>query len=79
MAVDLAKLKDFAQAEFYPQNRGEISGSITQNWTEQALECYKIKCDCSNCSISKGTYSFACQMPKILDALIGHSGKPIVA
>lgn len=62
---------------FYPQNRGEISESITQNWTEQALECYRLNCDCGNCSISKGDYSFACQMPKVLDILINSCGKPV--
>lgn len=79
MAVNTAKFSSFADKEFYPQNKGEISESITQNWTEQALECYKIKCDCSRCSIAKGNYSFACQMPKILDVLIGMSGKPKLA
>lgn len=56
---------------FYPQNNGEISESITRNWTEQALECYRLKCDCSKCSISKGNYSFICQMPKVIDILVG--------
>lgn len=65
------------EEEFYPQNKGEISDSITQNWTEQALECYRLKCDCSLCSISKGQYSFVCQMPKVLDILINISGKPV--
>ena len=65
--------------EFFPQNNGEISESITQNWTEQALECYNLGCDCSRCSIAKGHYSFACQMPKVIDALISLSGKPAKA
>lgn len=76
MAVNIAKLGDFTDEEFYPQNKGEISDSITQNWTEQALECYKLKCDCSRCSIAKGNYSFACQMPKVIDALMKSLGKP---
>jgi len=66
-----------ADNEFYPQNKGEISDSITQNWTEQALECYRLQCNCSICSISKGEYSFACQMPKILEMLITASGRPV--
>lgn len=65
------------EKEFYPQNKGEISDSITQNWTEQAIECYRLNCDCSKCSISKGQYSFVCQMPKVLDILINLSGKPV--
>lgn len=76
MAVNAISIGDFTEEEFYPQNNGEISDSITQNWTEQALECYKIKCDCSQCSIAKGNYSFVCQMPKVIDALVKSSGKP---
>ena len=76
MAVNAAKLSNFADKEFYPQNNGEISDSITQNWTEQALECYRLRCDCSRCSIAKGQYSFVCQMPKVLDILIHLAGKP---
>lgn len=78
MAVNATKLGDFTDEEFYPQNKGEISDSITQNWTEQAIECYRLNCDCTNCSVSKGSYSFACQMPKVLDALIKSLGKPIL-
>ncbi len=76
MAVNVAKFSDFADEEFFPQNKGEISDSITQNWTEQALECYRLNCDCSKCSISKGHYSFACQMPKVLELLVNIAGKP---
>ena len=61
---------------YEPENNGEISESITQSWTEQALECYRLGCDCSRCSISKGQYSFVCQMPKVLDILINVCGKP---
>ncbi len=63
---------------FYPQNNGEISNSITQSWTEQAIECYSIKCDCSKCSLKNGSYSFKCQMPKVIDILINSAGKPDV-
>lgn len=79
MAVNVAKFGDFADEEFFPQNKGEISDSITQNWTEQALECYRLNCDCSKCSISKGRYSFACQMPKVLEILVNIAGKPSTA
>ena len=61
---------------FYPQNKGEISDSITQSWTEQALECYSINCDCSKCSLRNGKYSFICQMPKVLKILISSVGIP---
>ena len=60
----------------YPQNNGEISESITQSWTEQALECYAIKCDCTKCSLKNGHYSFKCQMPKVIDILINVAGRP---
>ncbi len=53
-----------------------ISSSITQSWTEQALECYSIGCDCSKCSLRNGRYSFKCQMPKVIDILISIIGKP---
>ena len=64
------------EKEFYPQTKGEISGSITQSWTEQAMECYSVGCDCSKCSLSKGNYSFVCQMPKVVNILINIIGKP---
>ena len=65
--------------DFYPQNNGEISDSLTQNWTEQALECYQLGCDCSKCSISKGKYSFVCQMPRVINILVNSLGKPKIA
>jgi len=76
MAVNVANLGEVTEVEFYPQNNGEISDSITQNWTEQALECYKLNCNCAECSVSKGNYSFVCQMPKILNALVKSLGQP---
>lgn len=76
MAVNALNVGDLGAIEFFPQNNGEISESITQNWTEQAIECYRLNCDCANCSISKGSYSFACQMPKVLDVLIKTIGNP---
>ncbi len=77
MALSIEIIESFAEdSEFYPQNKGEISESITQNWTEQAVECYKLGCDCSKCSISKGQYSFVCQMPKVVKILLKMAGKP---
>lgn len=66
----MAKSYSFKRDEYFPQNNGEISESIIQTWTQQALECYSINCNCEKCSISKGNYSFVCQMPKVIDALI---------
>jgi hypothetical protein len=76
MALNVANFGEFDDEGFYPQTKGEISESITQNWTEQAIECYRVKCDCSRCSIARGSYSFVCQMPKVLDALIKTLGEP---
>lgn len=64
-------------SDYYaPQTNGEISPSIMQNWTQQAIECYEINCDCSKCSLSTGNYSFVCQMPKIVNSLLKTYGKP---
>lgn len=62
--------------KLYAPFNEEISNSITQNWTEQALECYYLNCDCQKCSISKGNYSFICQMPKVIDTLLETVGEP---
>ena len=61
---------------YVPENNNEISSSSTQSWTEQALECYSIGCDCKKCSLKNGNYSFKCQMPKVIDILINYIGKP---
>jgi len=61
---------------FLPQTNGEISDSIVQNWTLQAYECYSIRCNCALCSINRSKYSFICQMPKIIKALLKKQGKP---
>lgn len=53
-----------------------ISESITKNWTEQALECYKLNGNCAACSIKKGHYSFDCQMPKVVEILKMVNGEP---
>lgn len=60
------------------ENLADLSESITENWTQQALECYSIKCDCSKCSLRNGGYSFKCQMPRVIDILINVVGTPKV-
>jgi len=62
--------------ELYTPGNDEMSDSITRNWTEQALECYYINCDCRRCSLRSGHYSFICQMPKVIDTLIETVGEP---
>ena len=59
-----------------PRNKGEISTSIIQNWTDQAIRCYRSGSNCSDCSIMKGNYSFVCQMPKIINLLLEQIGEP---
>ena len=59
-----------------PRNNGEISTSITQNWTDQAIMCYSGGCNCIECSIAKGNYSFVCQMPNVVKVLLEQIGPP---
>lgn len=54
----------------------DVSSSITQTWTDQAIKCYLTSADCANCSILKGRYSFQCQMNKVVPALLSSLGKP---
>ena len=58
------------------QEQVTISDSITKNWTEQAIECYKLNGNCAECSIVKGHYSFECQMPKVIEILKVVAGEP---
>lgn len=57
----------------------DVSASITQTWTDQAIKCYLTSADCVNCSILKGRYSFQCQMNKVVPALLTALGKPDAA
>jgi len=59
-----------------PKNNGEISSSITQNWTDQAIMCYSSGCNCTECSITQGNYSFVCQMPGVIKILLEQVGPP---
>jgi|GEM_PF-641712 len=59
-----------------PKNNGEISSSITQNWTNQAIMCYTSGCNCTECSITQGNYSFICQMPGVIKILLEQVGPP---
>lgn len=59
-----------------PKNNGEISSSITQNWTDQAIMCYASACNCVDCSITQGNYSFVCQMPGVIKILLEQIGPP---
>lgn len=54
----------------------DISASITQTWTDQAIKCHLINSDCTNCTIPRGNYSFKCQMNKVVPVLIKNLGEP---
>lgn len=66
----------FREEFFICQTNGKISESIVQNWTIQALDCYKLKSDCKKCPIAKAKYSFKCQMKKIIKVLLKTKGLP---
>lgn len=57
-------------------NNEDVSSSITQTWTDQAIKCYVTKSDCANCSIPRGGYSFICQMNKVVPVLLKNLGEP---
>ncbi|MBX2860751.1 MAG: hypothetical protein KTR14_05925 [Vampirovibrio sp.] len=54
----------------------DVSTSITQTWTDQAIKCYVINGNCNQCSIPRGNYSFDCQMNKVVPVLLKNLGKP---
>ena len=70
------KLNMFSKKLYSAQTKGKMSDSIIQNWTPQAIECYELKQNCKNCSISKGCYSFVCEMPKVINHLLKTIGEP---
>ena len=54
----------------------DVSASITQTWTDQAIKCYLSQANCATCSIPRGGYSFVCQMNKVVPVLIKTLGTP---
>jgi hypothetical protein len=65
------------RVRYFPmKGNSEISNSITKNWTEQAIRCYLSNCNCIDCSISKGNYSFVCQMSSVTKILLDQIGPP---
>lgn len=75
-SVSISDKVSYINSCYTPQTNGEISESIMQNWTLQAIECYQIKSQCTRCSLRAGNYSFVCQMPKIVRALLKVYGPP---
>lgn len=63
--------------EFFECNtNGIISDSILQNWTQSAIDCYNINCNCKQCPITKAGYSFKCQMKHVVNILLKTKGEP---
>ena len=46
------------------------------HWTIQALECYKIGCNCRRCSVKVQLKSQKCQMKAVVMELIKETGLP---
>ena len=59
-----------------PKNDGEISSSITKNWTDQAIRCYTSGHNCTECTVMQGNYSFVCQMKSVIKILLDQVGPP---
>lgn len=60
--------------KFEPQTE-KLSTSIIQSWTPQALKCYQLQCDCTQCEISQLGFSFVCQMKNVVEELL-KKGEP---
>ena len=60
--------------KFTPQIE-KLSSSIVQSWTPQALTCYQLGCDCTQCEISQLGFSFVCQMKNVVEELL-KKGEP---
>jgi len=69
-------MEEVFEDELYSPGNEDISCSITQNWTQQAIECYYINSNCKKCSLSSGHYSFICQMPRVIESLLATVGPP---
>ena len=54
---------------YTPQNE-KLSASIIKSWTPQAINCYKLNCDCTKCEISQLGFSFVCQMKNVVEELL---------
>jgi hypothetical protein len=75
MSVIEHALEMTQEAELPPLGE-DVSTSITQTWTDQAIKCYMTRSDCSRCVIPRGNYSFVCQMNKVVPVLLKNLGRP---
>lgn len=67
---------DYGYEYFECNTNGVISDSIVQNWTQSALDCYNLNCECASCPIANAGYSFKCQMKNIVEVLLKTKGLP---
>ena len=57
------------------------SETISKNWTETAVDCYKLGCNCSKCNLYKIYFVhnvFKCKMKETVIELVRRLGKPIL-
>lgn len=55
------------------------SETISKNWTQSAIECYLIGCNCSKCNLNKIYFSksvFKCKMKETVIELVRRIGIP---
>ena len=56
------------------------SETISKKWTQSAIECYLIGCNCSKCTLNKLYFSnsiFKCKMKEVVIELVRKIGKPV--
>ena len=55
------------------------SETSTKKWTQSAIDCYAIGCNCSKCGLNKKFFSksiYRCQMKNTVIELVRKLGKP---
>ena len=67
---------DVADIDHLEQDEKSISTSISKTWTDQAIKCHLTNADCANCSVARHSYSFKCQMDKVVPILLNALGEP---
>lgn len=56
------------------------SKTICKKWTQSALDCFLIGCNCAKCNIYKTYFSnsiFKCKMKDIVIELVRKNGNPL--
>lgn len=57
------------------------SETVSKNWTQSAIDCYEIGCNCRNCNLNKIYFlksEFKCRMKETVIELVRKFGKPEV-